>query len=535
MIGFHIDLNTAAFRPEYLKTHLDFLAGSGYDTVIWELEDYVRFDSVPEIAAPEALDKREFAEILAYSRDRGVRNIPLLQTLAHTEYFFRNGHCDALVDDPGERTLFCPLKSELEVFMDRLIGEYKELFADAGLIHLGCDEAWNLGRKCPRCRDFAEQHGKAALLAHHVEAMRRIAARHGLRSAIWADMALIHPEALELLSREITLFDWRYEIFRGADGIWIWDEKGGKLGSVEEMPPAARRRFEADLFPFGQEPCRAPEVFYTSDHLKRQGFVVVMCPTSACYMDTAYAGRHFMHVANCFDMLRHGRERLDGCVVTSWTVHLYPYELQRAAQRLPRWLKAHPAGTLYDYQCDFEREEFGLPGNGAFWRAAGRLSRRALLNFAGATGHDKTFRRVADEVIFQRIRAARENGVLRRELNQLRECLDEYRIARREFAELSRQAVRGGTILALWELAAAALATRAEAVLFLAEPLPDGELGPDCGRRDSLLAELRAEKALAAAWYGHAMLPGRAAEIVNILYGTLEYALEHAEDFRSRQ
>ncbi len=526
MIAFHIDCNTAAFRVEYLKKHLQFLSESGYDTVIWELEDYVRFDAAPGAAGADALTKKEFSRVLDFSRRLGLRNIPLLQTLAHNEYLFHDEKLRSLADDPGEYTLLCPQSEKVRAFLAALIAEYCELFHDAEWFHLGCDEAWNLGRHCPACRDYAAEHGKAALLAQHVNGLGAMVKTFGKRPAIWADMLLIHPEAFDLLDCDPVLFDWRYETFDGCGKVWIWDEKGGRLDSAGQMPPEVRQRFAAQLYPFGEELCRLPEPFYTADYLKAQNFTVVLCPATACYMDTAYAGRHFMHAANTFDMLRHARKALDGCAVTSWTVHLYPYELQRAAQSMPAWQQAHPAGTLADYEVDFERDFFGLPGDGGFWRAAGKLSERAFLNFTGSNGSGKTIHRVADDILLQRIAQAEEQGRLAAQYAELVQVQVTYQAAETEFAALIKKATRHREILELWRNAAASLATRARAVRFLIEPRLDGSVMPDPKRRMKLLQEVRAEKTIAEKYYNKTMRPARAEEILNILYGTLEFALK---------
>jgi len=64
MVGFHIDMNMAQYRADYLKRWLTDLADSGYNTIIWELEDGVEWETVPEARQPDALTKDEFRDVL---------------------------------------------------------------------------------------------------------------------------------------------------------------------------------------------------------------------------------------------------------------------------------------------------------------------------------------------------------------------------------------------------------------------------------------------------------------------------------------
>ena len=65
-IGYHIDMNVIQFKGEYLKSWLNTLAGIGYDTIIWEVENNIQWESCPECVSPDAFSKDEFKELLDY-------------------------------------------------------------------------------------------------------------------------------------------------------------------------------------------------------------------------------------------------------------------------------------------------------------------------------------------------------------------------------------------------------------------------------------------------------------------------------------
>jgi hypothetical protein len=60
MIAFQFNLTIGHFTKEYLEKWLQIVADNGYDTIIWEIEDAVTFDTCPGVAAKEAFtnDKR---------------------------------------------------------------------------------------------------------------------------------------------------------------------------------------------------------------------------------------------------------------------------------------------------------------------------------------------------------------------------------------------------------------------------------------------------------------------------------------------
>ena len=89
MLAFHIDLNSVALKRETISSLLHFLAACGYDSILWEVEDKVRWETCPECVHPDAFTKDEFRDILDEAAALGLQPIPLLQTFGHGEYLLR--------------------------------------------------------------------------------------------------------------------------------------------------------------------------------------------------------------------------------------------------------------------------------------------------------------------------------------------------------------------------------------------------------------------------------------------------------------
>jgi len=524
LTGFHIDMNIAQFRGPYLERQLKALAEKGYNAILWEVENNIRWETCPECVSPDAFTKAEFKEVLAYSRSLGLEPIPLLQTIGHCEYVLKNELYAPLAEVPGRIDQYCPQNPEVAVFLRKWIDEYLEVFGPVRTFHLGADEAYTLG-ECPKCRAYAAAHSLSELYIDHINAVSAPLIDKGIRPAIWGDMVLHHPEALDKLSRRIVIFDWLYDRYEGCGRVQVWGQ-GSLLPS--ELDAKTLQRFGAFLFPLGDEPGRDPDPFYTSDFLAASGFDVVVCPSSSCYGDSVFAPRTFFHMRNTADSFRRGSGgRFGGAVLTSWTVHLFPWELQLPSIELPGFMTRHPCGTLGDFEAAYVREHFGVDDTG-FFRAAGRLARRGLFNYAADLGFFKDARPAPLGYVTDRVEELAGKGELEKELAECGSRLDEYRQGLELFRAYEGIARSGRDELGAWILAARNLVNRAEAskVLLTART---GRAGPQGGTEAArVLGELRRLRRETEAAVAARIKPSRTAEIMGWRYDAMEAALEKA-------
>lgn len=522
MLGFHIDMHVAQFRREYLERWLRDLAGMGYDTILWELENHIKWETCPECAAPNAISKDEFRGILAFSRKLGLEPIPLFQTFGHCEYVLRLDEYSRLAEVPGEISQYCPSNPATLKFLRDWIKEYFELFGELKFFHLGCDETRHLG-ECPECAGFVAERSKSELFVRHVNALAKVVARHGARPAIWADMLLTHPEALSKLSRRTILFDWMYNIKRNDGKVFVW---GKGCFDKSSLPCPERERFKEALFPLGDEPGREPETFYTADFLRSKGFDTVTCPSSSSSGDNVFSPRHCLHAINSFDSIRKGSSpQLMGSVLTSWTHHLFPWELQLSCIEIPHYLAQSQSPSFEDYQAWFAKTRFGLDCLG-FWKAAGLLSKRCAfshtwsLGFASkcdvASGVDsRHFKNWLAEIM--------RKGEIQGEIDNCQQRLAEYEEALEIFRSLHGRAKKGKALLKLWELSARNLINRAKASLCLLEHESGKKMMTYCP--ELTLKTLRKLKRETESLYRGIQRPERRKDIIGWIYSGLECEL----------
>jgi hexosaminidase len=170
MIGFHIDMNVAQFKGDYLEKWLEEFALRGYDTILWEVENNVEWETCPECVSPDAFSKKDFKHLLGLCRNLGLEPIPLLQTIGHAEYVLKHDEYKHLreVEDGIEQ--YCPRNGDVLPFLKSWIDEYFDLFGDIRYFHLGADEAGQLG-KCRRCSDYVGGHSVSELYVEHMNAV----------------------------------------------------------------------------------------------------------------------------------------------------------------------------------------------------------------------------------------------------------------------------------------------------------------------------------------------------------------------------
>lgn len=282
LLALHLDFNTLQFRKETVLALLRQAAADGYNAVLWEIENKVRWECCPEAVAPNSFTKDEFRALLAEAKRLGLEPIPLMQTFGHAEYVLGCEKYRHLRERPERKNCYCPSNPESRKFLKRLLHEYLELFGDdVKRFHLGGDEAYGYG-SCAACkpRDAVE------LYVEHLEAVAEELRARGIRPAVWHDM-LKHfdktCQSFSRLSKDFTIFYWEY---------------------------------------FTEYVQKSEAVLSALRHEAAAGREIVVCPSIQCFCDDPFLVRYGMHRANVADMAGVSRRNgFAGLCVTSWSCH----------------------------------------------------------------------------------------------------------------------------------------------------------------------------------------------------------------------
>ena len=527
MIAFQFNLTVGHFTEEYLKKWLAIIAANGYDTVLWEIEDAVRWDTCPEVAAEEAFTKAEFKSILDFSSELGLNNIPLLQTLAHNAYVLNLEKYHHLADHPGFIELYCPLNPDVHDFLNTWILEHVELFGDPTHFHLGCDEAWALGGQyCDgKCPEYMKDHSISELFTQHLLKLTEPLIAQGITPIIWADMLLKHNEILDMIPKEITLFDWMYETQYDGNIIYEWETN--KLCSLSEIPEKVKSEYKEFLFQRNGKDQLNP--FYTSLFLKSKGFKVVGCSATASYGDNVFSLRDKLHSQNCFGWFNeYNSGNTNGYALTSWTVHLFPYEMQQRQVLLPDFLARYPKGNMNQFQMFFTTKIFGMEIDD-FFEACELLSGNVLFSYTSSLGFNTCILETPDKHIEKTLEKLEKANDLVKELENCHVQLEKYLKALTLFKQMETEITKGRDLLDLWILQSKNMINRAKSSMLILDfkiaEAKNTQIHLPQENVDKTLSELQHLKLATSTMYTRKIKPVRRKQIVSLMFDCVESEL----------
>lgn len=255
--GFQWDLARQMERVDYLIGLLPRYAGWGYDQVCLYLEDAFAYPSVPSVGRRGALTPRQMEIITRTAGHYGISVIPVVPLMGHASYLMKSPALKRLSEirdadgNPLECGQICPLHPETLSIAEKLLRDIAP-HCTGGLVHVGLDESFDIGR-CPRCREEIARIGLAGHFSAHVNRLGKICQRLGLKMGMWGDMLYYVPDAIPLLPKDVTVFDWYYYPFRRKPKIELYNFR-----EVDSLGRLVEAGIEAigcpNNGPFGVEP-----------------------------------------------------------------------------------------------------------------------------------------------------------------------------------------------------------------------------------------------------------------------------------------
>lgn len=216
--AFQWDLARQVERLDFLVRQLPHYAAWGYQELYLHLEDAVHYPSLPGIGRDDAYTYEELGELVLKAAQVGIRVVPIVNLLGHTQYLIKHPalrELNELRDSAGDPLVsgqICPLHPRFSEVAEKLLRDVAP-YCTASKVHVGLDESFHLG-KCPRCREEVARIGLTGHFAGHVNRLHQLVAARDLQMGLWADMLYFVPEAIPLLPRGITAYDWYYYPFQ---------------------------------------------------------------------------------------------------------------------------------------------------------------------------------------------------------------------------------------------------------------------------------------------------------------------------------
>jgi hypothetical protein len=305
--GFQWDLARQVERLGWLRAQLPRYADWGYQELYLHLEDAVAYPSLPGVARADAYTYREFETLVAAADRAGLRVVPIVNLLGHTQYLLK---VPALRDlnerrapdgSPLAQGQICPLHPRTLEVAAKLLHDMRP-FCTAGKVHVGLDESFHLGRH-PLSRAEIARIGLAGHFAGHVNRLHQLTHALGLRLGLWADMLYHLPEAIPQLPPGLIAYDWYYYPFV--------------------------RHPRVELFNFAERDLAGP--------LRARGIEYWGCPMNGAFRHEPLPvfGERLANIRAWWERCR--RTQAAGMLVTSW-------EAGRLAAELPVVVDAAAAG-----------------------------------------------------------------------------------------------------------------------------------------------------------------------------------------------
>ena len=142
-----------------------------------------------------------------YCSDRCIELVPNQNSFGHMERWLAHERYQSLAEKPGCSEL-CATDPQTIIFLKGLYADLLPNFS-SGMVNVGCDETWNLGKG--RSKEAVQLRGKGRVYLDYLLAIRQTVARHGKRMQFWGDIIMRHPELIPELPQDMIALEWGYE------------------------------------------------------------------------------------------------------------------------------------------------------------------------------------------------------------------------------------------------------------------------------------------------------------------------------------
>ncbi|MCZ7644195.1 MAG: beta-N-acetylhexosaminidase [Planctomycetota bacterium] len=223
----HVDLKGLTPDLPSLREIVERAAFHKYSALLVEYEDRFPYACLPELRGPNALTPETLEEFVAYAERNGLETIPLVQTLGHLEFLLRHPKYRELAEVPEIPQQISTTHPKALKLLKEMVKEILEAHPNSRYIHLGADEAWQLGKSAESRAAVEKAGSKEAHFIDHVTKFVRQVKLREKTPLIWDDMLReAPPEVLKRLPKTCGLVYWRYD----ADGGQYKPEMLPQLG-----------------------------------------------------------------------------------------------------------------------------------------------------------------------------------------------------------------------------------------------------------------------------------------------------------------
>lgn len=241
----------SVYKVSKVKELLVHLAMMGHSTCMLYSEDTYTIPEYPYFGYMRGrYSEDEIRELDEYAYQLGIELVPCIQTLAHLKQTLKWNYAAPLKDT--DDVLLVGSEKTYE-FLDNMLKAIRSTFR-TNRIHIGMDEAWDLGRG--RSLDVNGFKHHLELMSMHLQELCKLLDKHGYEPMMWDDMFMraatphgdhydlsieIDQKVIDSVPHNMSLVYWDYyhleedfykksiELKKGfkkpiifAGGVWKW-------------------------------------------------------------------------------------------------------------------------------------------------------------------------------------------------------------------------------------------------------------------------------------------------------------------------
>lgn len=211
--------------------------------------DYTKWETEPKMWLDWSTSKEDVKAIIDYARTHHMEVAPLVQSLGHSEWMFKNGANRDIAEDPDRPYGYCPNNPKSYEVIFKIYDEAIELFKPQWF-HIGHDEV-TMGGRFPH-DDVCKQKTVDQLFVEDVRKLHDYFTKKGIRVMLWGDMALHKTETPDAgwaetpeiakgirdgLPRDIIVTDWHYCAAGDFPSVKMFQDLGHEvIGSTWYVP-----------------------------------------------------------------------------------------------------------------------------------------------------------------------------------------------------------------------------------------------------------------------------------------------------------
>jgi hypothetical protein len=204
--------------PTYdvMRRMCDVTLEAGYNAIGLYLEHRFAYPHAPWARGTGALTGETIQKLQDAYGDLQI--VPFINLLGHFEGFLYTEPGSHFAEERFHGMQADPTNAAFEEFARAMLDDTIATFR-SDIIHIGGDETMQLGANArsreavlnyERSSTLSETDGKALLYGNHFGPLSRYVTEAGRRPAMWGDVLLDHPQAIELIPRQTLIFDWQY-------------------------------------------------------------------------------------------------------------------------------------------------------------------------------------------------------------------------------------------------------------------------------------------------------------------------------------